>query len=151
MVVGFSDKQFLKVGSFPLGRKLSSSTGGPSGCRDARRGKLNRWVRRPRLSHFWSLTWFYSVDFSKSRIGVKSAFSTNAQSRFATVAIVLILEFACQSNIMSTHTYLDHLSRYNLQRWCDRCERSELSIDVFGQSGVSTRPWWRVSTPKFRD
>ena len=30
----------------------------------------------------WSLTEFYSVDFSKSRIGVKSAFSTNAQSSF---------------------------------------------------------------------
>ena len=34
----------------------------------------------------WSLTQFYSVDFSKSRIGVKSAFSTNAQSRFASAA-----------------------------------------------------------------
>ena len=35
----------------------------------------------------WSLTQFYSVDFSKSRIGVKSAFSTNAQSRFASVVV----------------------------------------------------------------
>ena len=34
-----------------------------------------------------SLTQFYSVDFSKSRIGVKSAFSTNAQSRFASVVV----------------------------------------------------------------
>ena len=33
----------------------------------------------------WSLTELYPVDFSKSRIGVKSAFSTNAQSRFASV------------------------------------------------------------------
>ena len=33
----------------------------------------------------WSLTQFYSVDFSQSRIDVKSAFSTNAQSRFASV------------------------------------------------------------------
>ena len=35
----------------------------------------------------WSLTQFYSVDFSKSRINVKSAFSTNAQSRFASVVV----------------------------------------------------------------
>ena len=36
----------------------------------------------------WSLTQFYSVDFSTSRIGEKSAFSTNAQSRFASVVTV---------------------------------------------------------------
>ena len=35
----------------------------------------------------WSLTQFYSVDFSQSRIGEKSAFSTNAQSRFASVVV----------------------------------------------------------------
>ena len=35
----------------------------------------------------WSLTQLYSVDFSKSRIDVKSAFSTNAQSRFASVVV----------------------------------------------------------------
>ena len=39
------------------------------------------------LDQVWSLTQFYSVDFSKSRIGVKSAFSTNAQSRFASVVV----------------------------------------------------------------
>ena len=33
----------------------------------------------------WSLTQSYSVDFSQSRIGVKSAFSTNAKSRFLSV------------------------------------------------------------------
>ena len=33
----------------------------------------------------WSLTQLYSVEFSKSKIDVKSAFSTNAQSRFASV------------------------------------------------------------------
>ena len=33
----------------------------------------------------WSLTQLYSVDFSQSRMGVKSAFSSNAQSRFAFV------------------------------------------------------------------
>ena len=33
----------------------------------------------------WSLTQFLSVDFSQSRIGVKSAFSTKARSRFASV------------------------------------------------------------------
>ena len=31
----------------------------------------------------WSLTQFYSVDFSKSRIGEKNAFSTNAQFKFS--------------------------------------------------------------------
>ena len=31
----------------------------------------------------WSLTIFYSVDFSQSRIGVNKCVSTNAQSRFA--------------------------------------------------------------------
>ena len=35
----------------------------------------------------WSLTQFFSVEFSKSRIDVKSAFSTNAQSRFASVVV----------------------------------------------------------------
>ena len=35
----------------------------------------------------WSVTQFYSVDFSQSRISVKSAFSTNAQSRFASVVV----------------------------------------------------------------
>ena len=39
----------------------------------------------------WSLTQFYSVDFSQSRIGVKSAFSTNAQSRFASVVVDSVL------------------------------------------------------------
>ena len=38
-------------------------------------------------SQVWSLTKFYSVDFSKSRIDVKSTFSTNAQSRFASVVV----------------------------------------------------------------
>ena len=35
----------------------------------------------------WSLIQFYSVNFSKSRIGEKSAFSTNAQSGFASVVV----------------------------------------------------------------
>ena len=35
----------------------------------------------------WSLTQFYSVDFSQSRIGVKSAFLTNAQLRFTSVIV----------------------------------------------------------------
>ena len=39
----------------------------------------------------WSLTQFYSVDFSKSRIDVKSAFSTNAQSRIASVVVDSVL------------------------------------------------------------
>ena len=39
----------------------------------------------------WSSTQFYSVDFSQSRIGVKSAFSTNAQSRFVSVVVDCVL------------------------------------------------------------
>ena len=39
----------------------------------------------------WSLTQFYSVDFSQSRIGVNSAFSTNAQSRFAPAVLECVL------------------------------------------------------------
>ena len=35
----------------------------------------------------WSLTQFSPLDFSQSRIGVKNAFSTNAQSRFASVDV----------------------------------------------------------------
>ena len=35
----------------------------------------------------WSLTQFHSVDFSQSKIDVKSAFSTNAQSRSASVVV----------------------------------------------------------------
>ena len=40
--------------------------------------KLSEWKR---IVQVWSLTRFYSVDFSQS------AFSTNAQSRFASVAV----------------------------------------------------------------
>ena len=36
---------------------------------------------------FWSLTVLYSVDYSQSRICLKSAFSTNAQSRFASFVV----------------------------------------------------------------
>ena len=39
----------------------------------------------------WSLTLFYSVDFSQSRISVKNALSTNAQSRFASVVVYGVL------------------------------------------------------------
>ena len=39
----------------------------------------------------WSLTQFYSVDFSQSRIGVKSVFAKNAQSRFASVVVDCVL------------------------------------------------------------
>ena len=41
----------------------------------------------------WSLTQFHSVDYSKSRIAVKkSTFSTNAQSRFASVVVDGVLD-----------------------------------------------------------
>ena len=36
-----------------------------------------------RVSQVWSLSHLDSTYFSQSRIGVKNAFSTNAQSRFA--------------------------------------------------------------------
>ena len=42
--------------------------------------------QEPGVVQVWSLTQFYSVDFSKSRIG-SSAFSTNAQPRFAAVVV----------------------------------------------------------------
>ena len=61
-------------------------------------GKTLRGVWKGRLDEFQgrsaangqvlSLTQFYSVNFLQSRIGVKSAFSTNAQSRFASVVFV---------------------------------------------------------------
>ena len=44
--------------------------------------KLQDWLISRQV---WSLTQFYSVDFSQSRIGVKSAFSTNTLSRFVSV------------------------------------------------------------------
>ena len=40
----------------------------------------------------WSLTQLYSVDFSKSRIVGKKAFSTNAQSGFASVVVGGVLD-----------------------------------------------------------
>ena len=39
----------------------------------------------------WSLTKFYSVDFLQSRTDVKGAFSTNAQSGFASVVVDRVL------------------------------------------------------------
>ena len=39
----------------------------------------------------WSLTQFYSVDFSKSRISVEK-FSANGQLRFASVVVDSVLE-----------------------------------------------------------
>ena len=41
--------------------------------------------------HVLSLAQFYSVDFLESRIGVKSGFSTNAQSRFASIDLDSVL------------------------------------------------------------
>ena len=50
----------------------------------------------------WSLTQFYSVDFSQSRIGGrKSTFSTNGQSRFASVVLDHVLEHPC----LALHTW----------------------------------------------
>ena len=46
----------------------------------------SRW-RKAGAEQVWSLTQFYSVDFLQSSIGVKSAFSTNTQSRVASVVV----------------------------------------------------------------
>ena len=60
-----------------------------------------RWRRERRVTKtdlskvVWSLTQFYSVDSSQSRIGVKSGFSTNAQSRFASVVVDSVLGPPC--------------------------------------------------------
>ena len=43
------------------------------------------------LYKVWSLSQLYSVDFLQSRIGVKSAFSRNAQLRFASVIVEGVL------------------------------------------------------------
>ena len=39
------------------------------------------------LLQFWSLTQFFSVDFSQSRRGVKKYVFNNAKSRFASVVV----------------------------------------------------------------
>ena len=39
----------------------------------------------------WSLSLFYSIDFSQSRTCEKSAFSTNVHSRFASVVVDSVL------------------------------------------------------------
>ena len=45
-----------------------------------------------RTFQVWSLTQFYSVDFSQSWISVKHAFSTNAQSRLALAVVNSVLD-----------------------------------------------------------
>ena len=45
----------------------------------------------PEMPQVWSQTQFYSVDFSLLGIGVKSAFSINAQSRFASAVFDCVL------------------------------------------------------------
>ena len=50
-------------------------------------GNLDLPITAILTNQVWSLTQFYSVDFSQSRIIVKSAFSTNAQSRFMSVVV----------------------------------------------------------------
>ena len=64
-------------------------------------------------SQVWSLTRFYSVDFSKSKIGVKSAFSTNAQSRFLSVVVDGVLGRKSPSRALdSPRVLLPELQRY---------------------------------------
>ena len=58
-------------------------------------GQLLPRLRGQRASQVWSLTQFYPVDFSQSRIGVKSACSTNAQSRFALAVLDGLLAPPC--------------------------------------------------------
>ena len=50
-------------------------------------GNLDLPITAILTNQVWSLTQFYSVDFSQSRIIVKSAFSTNAQSWFTLVVL----------------------------------------------------------------
>ena len=50
-----------------------------------------RFQPRSVVLQVWSPTQVHSVEFSKSRIGIKSAFSTNAQSRFASVVVDSVL------------------------------------------------------------
>ena len=63
--------------------------GGPDeGCVRARcRPHTGSRRSPPGLVQVWSLTQFYSIDFSLSRIGVKCAFSRNAQSRFPSAVV----------------------------------------------------------------
>ena len=52
------------------------------------KGRLDEIQGRPAANgQVMSLSKFYSVNFLQSRIGVKSAFSTNAQSRFSSVVV----------------------------------------------------------------
>ena len=43
----------------------------------------------------WSLTQFYSVDLSQSRIGVKNTFLSNPQSKFASAVVDGLLGLSC--------------------------------------------------------
>ena len=58
-------------------KKAFSLTGG--------KGESNNYFKYS--CQVWSLTQLYSVDFSQSRSDVKRVFSTNAQSRFASVVV----------------------------------------------------------------
>ena len=56
-----------------------------------------------RSGQVWSLTQFYSVDFSESRVSERSAFSTNAQSKFASAAFDRVLGQAWVNQPINFH------------------------------------------------
>ena len=58
-----------------------------SNCIHKRGKSEERYYSSVLLKQVWSLTQFFAVDILQSRIGVKSTFSTNAQSRFASVVL----------------------------------------------------------------
>ena len=77
-------QQLLALGWKSFGHLLCSGGGGWNVLPHSRHC-LAAW------DQVWSLPQFYSVDFSRSRIGVKSAFSTNTQSRFVSVVLHCVL------------------------------------------------------------
>ena len=62
------------------------------GKSDGKHAGVDGETRKVLMDQVWSLTQFYFFDFSKSRVSVKSVFSTNAQTRFASVVVDDVLE-----------------------------------------------------------
>ena len=72
-------KEVLLTSHHPQG----GLTAQPEGALKATRSEsVHHVVGQPEGDEVWSPTQFHSVDFSQSRIGLKSAFSTNPQSSF---------------------------------------------------------------------
>ena len=80
-------------------RDQSSASDPPHQTHSAKRATM-------RKHQVWSLTQFYSLDFLQSRISIKSAFSTNAQSRFASVVVDCPGTFAPSAAHLTVSLYL---------------------------------------------